>query len=41
MSEGFAGNAGAGCIHRSPLAGPGARARLLLRIDEPGRIPLE
>lgn len=39
--EGFAGNAGFGCIHRSPPAGPGTRARLLLCIDEPGRIPLE
>jgi hypothetical protein len=38
--EGFAGNAGFGCIHRSPPAGPGKRARLLLCIDEPGRIPL-
>jgi len=39
--EGFPGNAGFGCIHRSPPAGPGKRARLLLCIDEPGRIPLE
>ena len=39
--EGFPGNAGFGCIHRSPPAGPGERARLLLCIDEPGRIPLE
>ena len=39
--EGFRGNAGFGCIHRSPPAGPGERARLLLCIDEPGRIPLE
>lgn len=39
--EGFAGNAGFGCIHRSPPAGPGERARLLLCLDEPGRIPLE
>lgn len=38
--EGFPGNAGNGCIHRSPPAGAGARARLLLCIDEPGRIPL-
>lgn len=37
--EGYAGNAGLGCIHRSPPAGPGAAARLLLCIDEPGRIP--
>jgi hypothetical protein len=39
--EGFSGNAGFGCIHRSPPAGPGERARLLLCLDEPGRIPLE
>ena len=39
--EGFAGNAGFGCIHRSPPAGPGERARLLLCLDEPGRIPME
>jgi hypothetical protein len=39
--EGFAGNAGFGCIHRSPPATPGAGARLLLCLDEPGRIPLE
>ncbi|WP_270936957.1 DUF1826 domain-containing protein [Falsiroseomonas oryzae] len=39
--EGFRGNAGFGCIHRSPPAGPGERARLLLCLDEPGRIPLE
>ncbi len=39
--EGFAGNSGFGCIHRSPPAGPGERARLLLCLDEPGRIPLE
>lgn len=39
--EGYPGNAGAGCIHRSPPAGPGGRARLLLCIDEPGRFPLE
>jgi hypothetical protein len=38
--EGFRGNAGFGCIHRSPPAAPGERARLLLCIDEPGRIPL-
>lgn len=36
--EGFPGNAGAGCIHRAPQdAGP----RLLLCLDEPGRIPCE
>lgn len=39
--EAHPGNAGWGCIHRSPPAGPGARARLLLCLDEPGRIPLE
>ena len=37
--EGHPGNAGSGCIHRSPPAGPGNRARLLLCLDEPGRIP--
>ncbi len=37
--EGHPGNAGWGCIHRSPPAGPGNRARLLLCLDEPGRIP--
>jgi hypothetical protein len=39
--EAYPGNQGAGCIHRSPPAGPGARARLLLCLDAPGRIPLE
>lgn len=39
--EGFPGNTGFGCIHRSPPTRPGRRARLLLCIDEPGRIPLE
>ena len=29
------GAAGQGCIHRSPAAGPGQRARLLLCIDQP------
>ncbi|MBY0329936.1 MAG: DUF1826 domain-containing protein [Acetobacteraceae bacterium] len=38
--ERYPGNAGFGCIHRSPPAGPGERARLLLCLDEPGRIPL-
>lgn len=38
--EGYPGNAGWGAIHRSPPAGPGAQARLLLCLDEPGRIPL-
>jgi hypothetical protein len=37
--EGHPGNEGWGCIHRSPPAGPGSRARLLLCLDEPGRIP--
>jgi hypothetical protein len=32
--EGHPGNQGAGCIHRSPPAGPGKRARLLLCIDQ-------
>lgn len=39
--EGYPGNAGWGCIHRSPPAGPGSQARLLLCLDEPGRIPPE
>ena len=39
--EGYPDHRGHGCIHRSPPAGPGERARLLLCIDEPGRIPLE
>ncbi|WP_272910986.1 DUF1826 domain-containing protein [Falsiroseomonas oryziterrae] len=38
--EAYPGNAGFGCIHRSPPAAPGAGARLLLCLDEPGRIPL-
>ncbi len=29
-----------GCVHRSPPRGPRDPARLLLTIDEPGRIPL-
>ncbi len=37
--EGYPGNAGWGCIHRSPPAARGPRARLLLCLDEPGRIP--
>lgn len=32
--EGHPGNQGAGCIHRSPQAGPGEQARLLLCIDQ-------
>jgi hypothetical protein len=32
--EAYPDNAGAGCIHRSPPAGPGRRARLLLCIDQ-------
>jgi hypothetical protein len=39
--EAFPGNAGFGCIHRSPPAGPAERARLLLCLDEPGRMPPE
>ncbi len=38
--EGYPGNAGRGCIHRSPPMPPGAPARLLLCLDEAGRIPL-
>lgn len=38
--EAFPGNTGWGCIHRSPPgAGPGAKARLLLCLDEPDRFP--
>lgn len=39
--EGHPGNAGAGCIHRSPRLGFRASPRLLLCLDAPGRIPLE
>ncbi|MBR0663385.1 DUF1826 domain-containing protein [Roseomonas hellenica] len=39
--EGHPGNAGAGCIHRSPRVGFRAGPRLLLCLDAPGRIPLE
>jgi hypothetical protein len=39
--EGHPGNAGAGCIHRSPRIGFRASPRLLLCLDAPGRIPLE
>ena len=39
--EGHPGNAGFGCLHRAPPATPGAGPRLLLCLDEPGRIPLE
>ncbi|WP_439597036.1 DUF1826 domain-containing protein [Falsiroseomonas sp.] len=39
--EGFPGNRGAGCIHRAPPLRPRAPARLLLCLDEAGRIPLE
>ncbi|MDP3417802.1 DUF1826 domain-containing protein [Falsiroseomonas sp.] len=39
--EGFPGHAGQGCIHRSPPRAPGAPPRLLLCLDEAGRIPLE
>lgn len=37
--EAYPGNSGWGCVHRSPPAAPGGRARLLLCLDEPGRIP--
>jgi hypothetical protein len=33
--ECYPDNAGNGCIHRSPPAGPGRRARLLLCVDQP------
>lgn len=39
--EGFPGHAGQGCIHRSPPRSPAAPPRLLLCLDEAGRIPLE
>lgn len=39
--ESFPGNAGQGCIHRSPPNPGDAPARLVLCLDEPGRIPLE
>ncbi len=32
---------GRGCVHRSPPRGPRDPARLLLTLDEPGRIPLQ
>ncbi|MFZ6762893.1 DUF1826 domain-containing protein [Pseudoroseomonas sp. WGS1072] len=38
--EAHPGQAGMGCIHRSPPCPPGGPARLLLCLDEPGRIPL-
>lgn len=38
--EGRAGDAGRGCIHRSPPMGRRCAPRLLLCLDEPGRIPL-
>jgi hypothetical protein len=38
--EGFAGNAGQGCIHRSPPNSEAGPPRLLVCLDEPGRIPL-
>lgn len=38
--EDYPGQAGQGCIHRSPPRRGRADARLLLCIDEPGRIPL-
>ena len=39
--EAFPGNAGNGCIHRSPPNPDDAPPRLVLCLDEPGRIPLE
>lgn len=39
--EAFPGNQGAGCIHRAPPRHPKAPPRLLLCLDEAGRIPLE
>lgn len=39
--EAFPGNAGNGCIHRSPPNPEDAPPRLVLCLDEPGRIPLE
>lgn len=39
--EAFTGNAGHGCIHRSPPNAQDAPPRLVLCLDEPGRIPLE
>lgn len=39
--ESHPGNAGWGCIHRAPPVAAGAPARLLLCIDEPGRMPLD
>lgn len=38
--EGRAGDAGRGCIHRSPPMGRSPSPRLLLCLDEAGRIPL-
>lgn len=40
LLKGEAMAAGAGCVHRSPPRGPRDPARLLLTLDEPGRIPL-
>ena len=39
--ERWPGNAGNGCIHRSPPNGEDAPLRLVLCLDEAGRIPLE
>jgi hypothetical protein len=39
--EAFPGNANNGCIHRSPPNAKDAPPRLILCLDEPGRIPLE
>jgi hypothetical protein len=38
--EAFPGHAGHGCIHRSPPRRAGDGPRLLVCLDEPGRIPL-
>ena len=39
--EGWPGNAGNGCIHRSPPNAEDAPLRLVLCLDQAGRIPLE
>jgi hypothetical protein len=38
--EGFPGQAGQGAIHRSPPNPDSAPPRLILCLDEPGRIPV-
>ena len=40
LLKGEAKGAGRGCVHRSPPRGARDPARLLLTLDEPGRIPL-